>query len=251
MEARYAAFGEPEFLMITLRAVTKYLGRGAMRIVVLDDIDLTIPRKARLVILGQRGAGKTTLLQIMGGMQLPDSGQVKRRASVSPPAGLVRYARSHGSTRQLAGQLAQIYRMDPKAILEFVKEFVEIGNVLEQPIISLPSPLRQRLDYALTFAIPFDFYLFDERVSPATPTEFRDACHQALQERLRGSGLVFATSSVRLARQFDAAAAILHSGKLSLFPSVEDAIEVFQKLPPSIGHLGVSPSATEDGEEFG
>jgi capsular polysaccharide transport system ATP-binding protein len=237
--------------MITLRAVTKYVGRGAIRNVVLDDIDLAIPRKARMVILGQRGAGKSTLLQVIGGMQLPDGGQVERRASVSPPAGLVRYARSHGSTRQLAGQLAQIYRMDPNAILEFVKEFVDIGNVLEHPVMSLPGPLRQQLDYALIFAIPFDFYLFDERVSPAVPTEFRDACLQALQERLRDSGLVFATSSVRLARQFDASAAILHSGKLSLFPSVEEAIEVFQQLPPSVGHLDMRPPAIEEDEEFG
>jgi capsular polysaccharide transport system ATP-binding protein len=240
--------------MIKLRGVTKFVSRGAMRTTLLDDIDLTIPIKGRLVILAQRGSGKTTLLQIMSGMQLADRGQVHRSSRVSPPGGLLRYARFGASARQHIDLLSRMYRVDAKAILRFVMEVVDIGADLDQPVLNLPGPLRQRLDYALIFAIPFDFYLLDEFISPTSPPEFRDACHRALRSRLRDSGLVFATSYIRFAREVEASAAILHRGKLMLFPGLEDAIDQFQDLPPASGLPTLAApeaEANEEGEVLG
>jgi capsular polysaccharide transport system ATP-binding protein len=220
-------------LMITLRAVTKHFGHGFMRNLVLDRISLTIPPKSQLVILGQRGAGKTTLLQVISGMQLPSEGRVTRQATVSPPGGIIRFARPNSTVRQVINQMSRTYRIDPRAVLRFLTQFAGIGNVLEQPLMRVPAPLRQRLDYALIFGIPFDFYMLDELVAPTVPPDFRDACHQALQQRLLRHGLIYATSSIRLAQQFNTGSAvILHSGKLMSFPSVNEAIEVFRSMPP-------------------
>lgn len=234
--------------MITLRAVTKHFGQGLMRHLVLDDINLAIPPGTQLVVLGQRGAGKTTLLQILSGMQYPSNGSVTRQAIVSPPGGVIRFARPNSTVRQFINQTARTYRMNPMAVLHFVTRCAGIGNVLEQPVMKVSAQLRQRLDYALIFGIPFDFYILDELVAPTVPPDFRDACHQALQTRLRSSGLIYATSSVRLAQQFDAASAvILHMGKLTLFPNVKEAIRVFQQLPPGTIRSGNSSLAAEQG----
>lgn len=43
---------------------------------VLDDVSLSIPDGEMLTIIGPSGAGKTTLLQIIGSLDLPDSGKV-------------------------------------------------------------------------------------------------------------------------------------------------------------------------------
>jgi len=65
--------------------------------------------------------------------------------------------------------------------------------------------------------------------------------------------MIFTTSSPRVAGQFQAAGAILHSGKLSLFPTVAEAIETFKRLPPSFedSSTGAVHAEAEEKEEFG
>jgi ATPase subunit of ABC transporter with duplicated ATPase domains len=44
---------------------------------VFTDVDLAIDKGSRVVILGLNGAGKTTLLRILGGLDRPDTGEVR------------------------------------------------------------------------------------------------------------------------------------------------------------------------------
>ncbi|MGH3443855.1 MAG: ABC-F family ATP-binding cassette domain-containing protein [Nocardioidaceae bacterium] len=44
---------------------------------VFTDVDLAIDKGSRVVILGLNGAGKTTLLRILGGLDVPDTGEVR------------------------------------------------------------------------------------------------------------------------------------------------------------------------------
>ncbi|HSY16596.1 MAG TPA: ABC-F family ATP-binding cassette domain-containing protein [Jatrophihabitantaceae bacterium] len=43
---------------------------------VFTDVDLAVDRGARVVVLGLNGAGKTTLLRLLGGVEVPDTGEV-------------------------------------------------------------------------------------------------------------------------------------------------------------------------------
>ena len=58
--------------MITLRNITKSFGS----LQVLKGIDLQIEKGEVVSIVGPSGAGKTTLLQIMGTLDIPDTGSV-------------------------------------------------------------------------------------------------------------------------------------------------------------------------------
>ena len=44
---------------------------------IFTDVDLAIDRGSRVVILGLNGAGKTTLLRILGGLDAPDTGEIR------------------------------------------------------------------------------------------------------------------------------------------------------------------------------
>ncbi|HLR84697.1 MAG TPA: ABC-F family ATP-binding cassette domain-containing protein, partial [Nocardioidaceae bacterium] len=44
---------------------------------IFTDVDLAVDRGSRVVVLGLNGAGKTTLLRILGGLDKPDTGEVK------------------------------------------------------------------------------------------------------------------------------------------------------------------------------
>jgi putative ABC transport system ATP-binding protein len=56
--------------------LAKHYGRGEALIRAVDDVDLEVATGESLVVVGPSGCGKSTLLQLMGGLDLPTSGEV-------------------------------------------------------------------------------------------------------------------------------------------------------------------------------
>jgi len=61
---------------VELSGVNIHLGRGAARVHVLKDIDLSIARGEAIGLVGPSGSGKSTLLMVLAGLERPDSGSV-------------------------------------------------------------------------------------------------------------------------------------------------------------------------------
>lgn len=61
---------------ISLSQVNLSLGRGAARVHILKDIDLTIRRGEAIGLVGPSGSGKSTLLMVMAGLERSDSGSI-------------------------------------------------------------------------------------------------------------------------------------------------------------------------------
>jgi sulfonate transport system ATP-binding protein len=51
------------------------------RIQVLSGINLSLPKESITVVLGKSGCGKTTLLRLVGGLETPDSGEIRYDSS--------------------------------------------------------------------------------------------------------------------------------------------------------------------------
>lgn len=62
--------------IITLEGVSKKYNIKNKQINALNNINLTVEKSSFLVITGASGSGKSTLLQLMGGIDMPTSGQV-------------------------------------------------------------------------------------------------------------------------------------------------------------------------------
>ncbi|HEY6644906.1 lipoprotein-releasing ABC transporter ATP-binding protein LolD [Povalibacter sp.] len=63
--------------VLSCSALTKHFQQGDTRVDVLNGVELEVAPGERLAIVGASGSGKTTLLQLLGGLDLPSSGQVK------------------------------------------------------------------------------------------------------------------------------------------------------------------------------
>jgi len=75
MDDTSAAFGA-HAPAIALSGVNLALGRGAARVHILKDIDLTVARGEAVGLTGPSGSGKSTLLMVMAGLEQADSGSV-------------------------------------------------------------------------------------------------------------------------------------------------------------------------------
>jgi putative ABC transport system ATP-binding protein len=66
----------PTDAMIRIRNVTKAYERGKQKVQVLHGLTLDVPRGDFVALMGPSGSGKTTLLNLVGGLDLPTSGEV-------------------------------------------------------------------------------------------------------------------------------------------------------------------------------
>lgn len=65
-----------EKAVLVCRDVTKTYHDGNEKVSVLSEVSFTLARGEKVAILGSSGSGKSTLLHILGGLDLPTSGEV-------------------------------------------------------------------------------------------------------------------------------------------------------------------------------
>jgi len=107
------------------RALTKSYQQGEVPVRALRGVDLDLYAGELVVMLGASGSGKSTLLNILGGLDLPSSGEVRYRdldLSVADDRKLTRYRRDH------VGFVFQFYNLIPSlTALENVAVVTEIA----------------------------------------------------------------------------------------------------------------------------
>ena len=92
------------------RQLTKTYLMGDARVDALRGVDLSVQPGELVVLLGPSGSGKSTLLNILGGLDIPTSGEVSfldHRLTGASEAELTRYRREH------VGFVFQFYNLIP------------------------------------------------------------------------------------------------------------------------------------------
>jgi putative ABC transport system ATP-binding protein len=92
------------------RGLTKTYRMGEVEVHALDGVDLELVESELVVMLGPSGSGKSTLLNILGGLDVPTSGEVHYRDHILTAAderALTQYRREH------VGFVFQFYNLIP------------------------------------------------------------------------------------------------------------------------------------------
>jgi len=63
-------------ILVDVKNLTKEYKRGDETLVVLDNLNLQIPKQDYLALMGPSGSGKSTLLNLIGGLDTPSNGSV-------------------------------------------------------------------------------------------------------------------------------------------------------------------------------
>ncbi len=63
--------------MISVKGLTKAFSTGSLKILAVDNVDLSVQRGEFILILGRSGSGKSTLLGMLAGLIRPSSGTIR------------------------------------------------------------------------------------------------------------------------------------------------------------------------------
>jgi putative ABC transport system ATP-binding protein len=112
-----------------IQGVTKIYSMGDVEVHALRGIDLELYAGEFLVILGPSGSGKSTLLNILGGLDIPTSGQVHyldHNLTAAGDAALTRFRREH------VGFVFQFYNLIPS--LTAVENVALVTEIADHPM---------------------------------------------------------------------------------------------------------------------
>lgn len=215
--------------MIVCERLTKSYPMGSGQKQVLKGVDMQIRAGEHVGFLGRNGAGKTTLIKLIGGVEMPTSGKIRRHMSVSWPLGFGGGFQGSLTGYDNARFIARIYGHDYADIRDYVADFTELGPQLKMPVKTYSSGMRARLAFALSLAIEFDCYLIDE-VIMVGDQNFHKKCHEELFEKRGDRALIFASHSAELVREFCDRAVVLDRGFATAYRDVNEALEIYSAL---------------------
>jgi capsular polysaccharide transport system ATP-binding protein len=220
--------------MIELVNLTKAFRYKGQPKYIVRDASAVFPSGTSVALMGRNGVGKSTLLQLIAGTMNPDSGRVRSEGLVSWPIGLAGCIHPELTGVQNVRFIARVYGVDTDEMVDFVREFAELGNNYYQPTRNYSSGQRARLNFGMSMAIRFDCYLIDE-VTAVGDSSFKAKSAQLFQDRMANSGAIYVSHSTSAMRQTCTAGIVLEGGKLTYFDDIEEAIDCHERnlLGPS------------------
>ena len=203
------------------------MGHGTKR--VLRGLNLSVERGQHVGILGRNGAGKTTLIKLLGEVEYPTSGTVKRKMTVSWPLGFGGGFQGSLTGYDNARFIARIYGANYEDIRDFVEDFTELGVQLKMPLKTYSSGMRARLAFALSLAIEFDAYLIDE-VILVGDQNFHRKCQYELFEKRADRALILASHSADVIRAYCQRALVLDQGVGTVYDNIDEAFDIYNAM---------------------
>ncbi|MGK0271763.1 MAG: capsular polysaccharide transport system ATP-binding protein [Cocleimonas sp.] len=215
--------------MIEFRNVSKAYDINEGKNIILDNVSFKFPEKKNIGVLGVNGAGKSTLLRLIAGSEYADSGKIIRKGRYSWPLGFT--GSFHPSLTGIENLrfACRIYGCDIKHVTEYVKDFSELGNYIDEPIQTYSSGMRSRLAFALSMAIDFEVYLVDE-IMGVGDQGFQKKCHAAFESKREKSSIIMVSHSMNTIRDYSDIAILLTGEKLEIYEDVDEAIAKYNDI---------------------
>jgi capsular polysaccharide transport system ATP-binding protein len=215
--------------MIDLQDVHKsYHIRDGM-IEILKGINLSIDRGEKLGILGGNGAGKSTLIRLISGIEQPTTGTIERDMRISWPLAFTGAFQGALTGLDNIRFICRIYGVDHHNVLDFVKDFSQLGRFLREPVKIYSSGMRARLAFAVSMMIDFDCYLIDEVVAVGD-ARFQARCQEELFVKRADRALIIVSHDAHYLRLHCERACVLDRGFLHHFETIGEALQFHEAI---------------------
>lgn len=210
--------------MIQLENLTKYFWVKGEKKYVADHLNVTLPARGSIGLLGRNGAGKSTLLKILAGTMRADGGRVISTGEISWQIGFAGSFHPELSGAQNVRFVARAYGVDTDTLIDYVGDFAELGRSFYAPFRTYSSGMRARLAFGLSMGVPFSYYLIDE-VTAVGDASFRKKCTKVLNERLETAGAIVVSHSDATLKAICKSGMVLENGHLTWHDNIDDALK--------------------------
>lgn len=234
--------------LIVYDRVSLTLRKTRRRTDVLEDCSAVVPSDRRVGLLAHRQTGKTCVLQLAAGGLTPDRGRVTRSGLVSYTVGSARLFNQKLSLRENIVFACRLYGFDPRPIITFVDERLDLGLNLDRPFGIISRELKRSALFLVSYAMPFDLYCIDENPVAGSP-EMKDLLDTIVWQRAESSGLFIASSTPRVLARYCDVFFILKDRTLIEVPDLETAVELLGPPPKRLAPVVDEEEREADGDE--
>lgn len=172
--------------------------------IVLNNINMSVPKGCIYGLLGPNGAGKTTLMKIINQITAPDQGEILfnneklERSHVSnigylpEERGLYKKMKVGEQCLYLA-QLKGLSRSESIKRLEFWFHKLEISEWWNKKIEELSKGMAQKIQFAVTVLHEPNLLIFDEPFSGFDPVNTAIIRDEIIELKNNGTSIIFST----------------------------------------------------------
>jgi len=218
--------------MIELKNVTKYFRTNEGKNYILKNASLQIPSDTNIGILGRNGTGKSTIMRMLGQIEFPNYGTITSEYTFSWPLGL-----AGGFVGNMTGKanvkfVCRLYgktKIETQNIINYVKNFSELGDYFEMPIKTYSSGMRGRLSFGLSLSFDFDYMLIDETLSVGD-ARFKKKSKEALHEKIKECNILLVSHDMGTLKELCNGGIVVNQGRIDYYSKIEDAINEYLKI---------------------
>ena len=226
--------------MLELRNLTKIFTIDGVHKTVFEDLNLIVPDKVSVGLLGRNGAGKSTLLRILAGNMDATRGEVICDGTISWPVGFAGSFHGDLTGSQNVKFVARIYGMDSDEMSRFVEDFADLGQHYRLPVRSYSSGMKSRLAFGVSMAVPFDYYLVDEATATGDAA-FRAKSNAVFLDRMRNAGSFVVSHQMNTIRDLCDVGMVLEDGHVTYYEDLEEAIKHHQDAMAALARETMRP----------
>ena len=197
---------------------------------VLQGVSFSIPPNLNIGLIGRNGAGKSTLLRLLGGIDTPTRGMIRRQCRVSWPMGFGGGLQGSLTGRQNVKFVCRIHGHDDylQDRIRYIENFADLGQAFDEPVNTYSSGMKSRLQFALSLAFEFDVYISDE-VTSTGDSAFKKKALEAFKALAGRASLITVSHAEGTLKDFCSAGIWLSKGKAYWFDSIDDALKQYKK----------------------
>lgn len=211
----------------------------------LKDLSFKVEKGEVVGLLGLNGSGKSTLSNILGGVSMPTSGEIKingESALIAIGLGMNNFLTGIENI-ELKALMMGYKKSEVEEIKQEIIDFADIGEFINQPLRTYSSGMRSRLGFAISVYTNPDILVIDEALSVGDPT-FTQKCLDKMNEfKESGKTIFFVSHSLPQIKQFCNKAMWLEYGRLREYGDVEDVLPRYQAYINDINKMSEKEKA--------
>jgi ABC-type uncharacterized transport system ATPase subunit len=212
---------------VEMRGITKHFPG----VLANDDVDLAIYAGEIHALLGENGAGKSTLMNVLAGLYLPDSGEIRihgqpvdirsPRDAMDLGIGMVHQHFMLVDTQTVTENIilgldSPRFRLDIEDFVQEIRELSERYGLKVDPeafIWQLSVGEQQRVEILKILYRGADVLILDEPTAVLTPQESEDLGHTLRQMANEGKTVIFITHKLDEVMNFSNRVTVLRRGR--------------------------------------